>query len=655
MKWSAIFVLFLMLASFFVSCLPVRAEPSLVPHEDPTDAQSVMDSSSFLVQYANIFAFIASRQYDNASQLSEQLSHITVPVDLSYVINGYNDLTQQLIYVLNDLNSTLDRAFSFLSQYRLGEAGQELDYAGVLIAKAQILMSDLQDETVSMSQRLGVFSTPVESKVRQAYGELQNMLVRLNGPIALFHTLLERANQGLEEIQSQKLDSTSLSLSLNTTKCFVGGYISASGILTSNGSALQNRMVILFLDGIQVASARTDAKGLFYAVIGVPFKYVDFVSLNALYTPQGNDKGVYLPSISSTFKVQVLFYSTILDISVPNVAQSGLSLTLRGNVTSQDGAPLSERQVKVLLDGGVLAKIETDLTGGFTAKPVIAAQAKLGAHSLTVTVDPDGLYNGVTAQKILVIQKMASTIQVTLPSSVMPPSQIHICGTVKSASGPLSGASVQVEFANISSTTKTLGDGSFNFAIDVPFNIVFVGYQDLTVSAQPSQPWQFATQKTVSVFVLNSVGVSLALASILAVVFVMYFKFTKAKGRRSEKSTTTSTVFSLPAKEVPVIVAAPAISEMKFKGLKGKVLKAYVEALRSVQNTTHISLLPNMTLREYLQASSSKIGAALEEFSELTALAERSLYSPHAPNEKDAEKAENLAIAIGRRLNGGIA
>ncbi len=61
----------------------------------------------------------------------------------------------------------------------------------------------------------------------------------------------------------------------------------------------------------------------------------------------------------------------------------------------------------------------------------------------------------------------------------MLPSQLHINGTVKSASGPLSGANVQVEFANVSATVKTLGDGSFNLTMDVPLNTVFAGYQEL--------------------------------------------------------------------------------------------------------------------------------------------------------------------------------
>ncbi len=119
--------------------------------------------------------------------------------------------------------------------------------------------------------------------------------------------------------------------------------------------------------------------------------------------------------------------------------------------------------------------------------------------------------------------------------------------------------------------------------------------------AQPSEPWQAAAQKNVSIFVLNSVGIGLALASSLSVGFVMYFRFAKTKNKKAEKSAGTSTVFTLPEKETPVMVI-PAIPETKFEGLKGKVLKAYVEALRAVQAATGDSLMPNMTLREYLRA-----------------------------------------------------
>jgi len=188
----------------------------------------------------------------------------------------------------------------------------------------------------------------------------------------------------------------------------------------------------------------------------------------------------------------------------------------------------------------------------------------------------------------------------------------------------------------------------------VPLNTILAGYQEFRVLAQPSEPWQATEQKSVSVYVFNSVGIGLGLASSLSVGFVMYFRFAKSRSKKVEKSVGTSAVFTVLKKEAPVVVL-PAISETKFEGLKGKVLKAYVEALRAVQSATGDSLMPNMTLREYLRASSSKMREALEAFSELTTLAERSLYSPHAPKEEDAEKAENLVSTIRRILSGGIA
>jgi hypothetical protein len=654
MKRLAFFLLCLMLSGLLIPCATVRAEPSLVPHEDPSAVQSAMDSYSFLAQYADIFALMANRDYNNASRLSEQLSHITVPEDLSYVIARYNNLTQQLINVLNELDSTLDTASSLLDQYRLDEAGQSLEHAGVLVAEAQILLGDLTDATSTMSQRLGVFAASADSKVRQAYDQLQTMLQRLLDLINQYHNLLQKANQKVEEIKSQNLDPTALTLTLNASKCFVGGYVSAAGVLTSEGQNLGNRVVQLFLDGSKVATVNTDSNGSFNSPIRIPFKYVDSVSVSAIYAPLDNDIGVYLAVLSPIVKVQVQFYITALNVSVSNVGSPGLPLSVKGEVFSQDGTPLNGRQVKVFLDGTMIGQAQTDQTGAFAAQPTINSNTTLGTHSLTVTVDPEGLYNGASAQRTLTVQKRATTVQVTVPSFIMLPSQLHINGTVKSASGPLSGANVQIQFANESAAVKTLDDGSFNLTIDIPLNTVFAGYQILKVSTQPSQPWQAATQKTVSPFVLNSVGLGLALASSLAVVFVMYFRFAKNRNKKAEKLVESSTVFTLPKKEMPVTVI-PAIRETKLEGLKGKVLKAYIEALKAVQAATGSSLLPDMTLREYITLTSSKIGEAMEPFAELTTLAERSLYSPYAPKEEDSEKAENLANTLRRILNNAIA
>jgi hypothetical protein len=651
MKSPTIIIIFLIITCAFVPCTEVKAEPALIPHEDPAAAQSAMDSYAFLAQYADLFALMSNRQYDNASRLSEQLSHITVPEDLSYVIDRYNQLTQQLIAALNDLQNTLDTASTLLNQYRLDEAGQALDHAGVLVAKAQMLIGDLKDATSTLSQRLGVFATPAESKVRQAYDQLQSMLQRLNDLINQYHTLLQKANQRVEEIKSQNLAPTALSLSLNTTKCFVGGSVTASGTLTLNERALENRAVKLLLDGNQVTSTNTQANGNYQATIKIPYKYVDSVSISAIYSPEGDDQGVHLAALSPTIEVQVLFYKTMLNLSVPNVAYPGLLLTISGSVSSQDGTPLNQRQVQVQLDGAVKSQVKTE-TGAFTFKFTIDAQTQIGKHSLTVSVEPEGLYAGITEQRTIYIQKMATDLKINAPSFILLPTQLQISGTANSASGPLKNANIQIDFTNTSATTKTQDDGSFNLTINIPLNTVLAGYQELTVKAQPTQPWQAAAETKASIFALNSVSTSLALVSSLSVFAVTYFKFAKTKKKKENMLEAETSTIS-PASNKAATATIPTTPEIKFEGVKGKVLKAYVEALKAVQVATGDSLTSNMTLREYTRVTGSKIGEAADPFFELTTLTEKSLYSPHVPQQEDSEKAENLANTIRRILTSG--
>ena len=518
-----------------------------------------------------------------------------------------------------------------------------------MVAKAQILLGDLKDATLTTSQRLGVFATSADSKVQQAYSQLQSILLRLLDLINQYHTLLQRTNQKAQEIKTENLETTALTLTLNTTKCFVGGYVSASGVLTSKGKVLENREITLSLDGNQSATAKTDSNGSYYTQIRIPYRYVDSVAITALFAPMDNDRGSYLASSSPTINVQVMFYKLLLNISAPNVGYPGLPLAISGTVTSENKEPLNEKQVKLFLDQTLIAQAKPDQTGTFTSEPTIGAQAKVGAHSLTVTIDSQGLYAGAVVKKTLVIQKMSSNLQVEVPSFVMLPSTLQITGKVKSASGILSGTTVEVEFANVSNTVKTLSDGSFNLTLNVPLNTVFAGYQDFKVSAQPSEPWIDATQKSASTFVLNSVGMAFSLTSALSAGFVMYSRFAKTQDKKNKKTVDEPIAFVMPQKETSGAVA-PAIPVRDFEGRRGKVLKAYVNALEIVQSVTGNSLMPNMTLREYLLSTSPKLKEMGNPFSELTVLAEKSLYAPDGPDESDSEKAESLANTIRRIL-----
>ena len=122
---------------------------------------------------------------------------------------------------------------------------------------------------------------------------------------------------------------------------------------------------------------------------------------------------------------------------------------------------------------------------------------------------------------------MTSKLNFNAPSFVFLPSELHISGTVNSASGPLKNALVTLEFANVSDTVLTKDDGSFNSTMNIPLSTIFAGTQNIKVSVLPAEPWQESAQKNVGIFVLNSISTAISLAASFSVFGVLYLKFAK--------------------------------------------------------------------------------------------------------------------------------
>jgi hypothetical protein len=649
MKTQAVLLTLLLFTCTFAACVPTKAQPTYEPHEDPTETQSAIDAYSFLSEYVGIFALMANRQYHNASDLNKQLSHITVPPELKYIINRYNQLTQELISTLSELQTSLDTASSLLDQNRLNEAGDVLERAGVLVSKAQILFDDLKDATTTLSQKMGVFAAPAQSKVREAYNQLESMLQRLKDLIDLYHKLLERTNQRVQEIKDQNLNAVSLTLRLNSTNCFVGSYLTAEGSLTAKSNALSNRLVDLFLDGTKVTTTTTDKNGFYTTTIQVPYKYVDSIQINTGYTPAGKDKELYLAALSPTIKVKVLYYKTLLEVAAPSVAYPGLPLSVNGKVTNQDGTPLKERQIKVHLDGTLKAQTESSSEGTFSLKFTVDTSEKLGKHSLTITAQANGLYAPATEKRTLTIQQMASYLKVDASQFIVLPARLQVTGTVSSANSALKGATVLVEFTNVTAQTKTAGDGSFSITLDVPLNTALAGNQELKVTANPAEPWQASTQAKSNVFALNSVSTGIALASSASVFAVAFMRMAKIK-KQQPLPLQIQSLSSLQAPKQETPDPIHTFPQTKLEGKKGAILKAYLEALAEVQTVTGNTLTATMTLREYNQLTCKGIGCACEPFTCLTTLAEKSLYSPHPAHQEEQQRAEELKETVRRIL-----
>ncbi len=642
MKRLASLLISVFVVSIVFSCITAVSALS-IPHEDPSAAQSSIDSFSFISQYAQVFGLVASEQYANASRLSQQLSLISVPADLSYILNRYNNLTQQFINTLSELQATLDNASSLLGQNRLDEAAINLNKAGVLVSQAEILLSSLQDATATLSQQLGVLAAPAESQIMQAYNSLQSALQKLTDLINQYHAMMQNINSAREN-KAEQLQPTLLTLSLNTTHVSVGGSIYASGALTSKGQVLPNRQISLLIDGLKVASATTGSGGSFTTIMLVPYNYVNVMTSQALYTPEGADANHYVAALSPPLTLNVNFYNTVINYSVPDVAYPGLPLNVNGSITSQTSIALSGRTIKIQLDDNVLDQVQSDSNGIFSIQTIIKSQTTIGSHNVTIEVDPSGIFAGVTQQKTVNVKQMVSTINVQVPSLVLLPSQIQIEGIVKTLSEPLNNAKVTVDFDSAYAVTQTLVDGSFNVTFTVPLNANLGGFQSLNVNVQPQEPWQGPAQKQTSVLVLNTIGLTVALVSSGSVIGVAYARFLKTKPKRESKDSHREErpQFLAEASELQLTSSFQA----KLAGPKGKLLETYKKSLQIVEAATRVSIKQQMTLREFLQESKPKLRSAAATFGELTRMAERALYSPYVPDEQDLLEAETLLDEI---------
>jgi hypothetical protein len=265
---------------------------------------------------------------------------------------------------------------------------------------------------------------------------------------------------------------------------------------------------------------------------------------------------------------------------------------------------------------------------------------------VTVAVDPQNVYAGASQTKALSVVKNPSEITVQVPSFLILPTKVDIKGNASSTFGPLQDATITLTLADNVTTAKTSKNGEFSATIDLPSNLMLsVGFQGLKITVEPAEPWNAPTQREMNIFVVNPANIALASVAFVCVGTVMYTTKSKSAKRKERE---TLRVVSLPSR-----IGLPKITlfqtQIKLEGTKGRIVAAYVKALQTVQRATSISLAPQMTLREFLQATKPKLNGAADSFADLTFMAERTLYSLYMPTENDAEKADDLTLNIQRK------
>jgi hypothetical protein len=657
LKGIAFGLMFVVLGSLLLPYAPVNEVPLHVPHEDPGSALGRLDGFSFLAHYVDILTLVSLSDYGNASKLMDEMRFVSVPDNLRYVADRYSGLIEELIDVLDNLEKHLDEASGLLGDYRLSEATEVLQKAGVLVVKAELLLGDLQEATSVLSSRLGVFAASAESKLVEVYGRLQAMLQRLRELIDRYHALMLSLRNEVQQIEKKMLKDTELSLGLSADSVFVGELIVASGRLVSDGVGLANRNVTVSLNGQKVAFALTNIDGFYSVSMKIPYWYVDTLAVKASYAPVGGDRDVYLGCVSRILTLDVLFYETRLDVTAPKEAYPGLSFIVSGKVFSLDGLPLNGRSVRVLLDDVLLSRTETDMEGFFLVHSTVGSWVSLGAYKLVVIVDAEGVYAGVSQERSLLVSQFATEVDVSVPSFLVLPAGVFVEGQVSSVRGPLAGALVTLELSSETIVVESSSEGWFNATLHVPLNLVLAGFQEVRVLVDPIEPWQALGEGRAGVFIVNPFNLGLIFAAFACMGAAFYMRMVRSSFKKSEGLIEVSEVLGVNSVlERPIEeVGLPSRSGAKFEGVKRRVVSAYVRALRGIESVSGVVLLPEMTLREFLLAVEPKLNDASKIFGDLTTLVEKVLYSAKVPELKDAAEAEALTIEVGRLLRSGIA
>jgi len=466
--------------------------------------------------------------------------------------------------------------------------------------------------------------------------------------IAEYDMVLEEQGDETSAIKEKELKPTWVTLEVSPRAAFVGDLVTLHGLLASYNGPLEYRKISLLLDGEPVDTTTTGSDGSFRTRQPIPFKYVPTMTLQVQYMPYEDDRDKYLSSISPSREIDVMFYRTELEIEAPEEAYPGLPVVIRGRVTWEGDEVPGGRSVKVSLDGSLWATTtvqEQRLAVELTPEPGIS----VGNHTLTVTVEPQARYAGISKETILHISKISPEVDIDAPSLTVIPSTVHVSGTVSSPF-PLQQARVIVEMGGNSTEGETSDQGEFSASVSIGLDLVFVGPEDLVVKVEPIEPWHRPVEVEVRVFVVNltNVGITLVVAVGLGVLLV-----TKRRGRVERGEA--------PSLEAPAAVerpdeAAPGLEPVvRFEGFKGRLLEAYLRAAVTVQKATGVSAQANMTLREFLREATPGMQSAVKPFARLTRLAERALYSPHVPESDDAAEAEGLALEVEEVLKSGVA
>ncbi|MFA5317105.1 MAG: hypothetical protein WC369_06775 [Dehalococcoidales bacterium] len=627
MKKLVIITVVLLAGLFFG--LTVLASSPQISHRNPSQVPGEVEMDNILKTYAGIFDMVGSKGYRSAQDLFAEMGGMEYSEELRYLVERGTTFSLELTGDMDHLESLLDEASRLIDERQLVMAASRLDEAAGAIVTAQQSLAELEK---------AVYSVLPESQTGQVYELVTGSLKSLGKRVEQ----IDKSRRELDEYYQTELlaglITTDLEIGVWPSSVYWGGIITVSGKLTGGGEYLAWRDVSLFV-GTSEQTVTTGADGSYYLEVNaVPVGYSDTLTAMAIYQSAGEDEENYLSSRSQTLVVGVSFLPTQLEVTAPESAFVGQSITLNGHVIPGD---LSwYRTIKILWDGD---EIEARAVGEeFSIEVTPPSSTPSGEHILEVRALPQERYAGMAQRLPVSIRQGVINAEIEIPAVALVPQLIRISGQVDDGNMPLGSATVNISLGNEKAIVRPAADGSFQATLVAPLDFALVGPQKIDINIIPDEPWLHTYRAEPTIFMLSPVVIFFL--ALMSVIFMVWLIITARPPVLPAASLLTSTT-SGGVIPVPVSVPVPGDSSDE----RNDVLSSYLSAVEIVTRVSGIAPAPQNTLREYLTVA-LRLDGGFEAFRELTGLAEQVLYAPRGSEESLVYRSAQLLGDIKREL-----
>jgi len=381
MKRWAVFFSVILLVAILSSCLPILAQPTHIPHQNPATAKGELDALLLLHFYSDIYDLAVARQHLDAQSLLSETEHAQIPDELSDFTSAYDRLSSELLTSLNNLEALLDEASTLFANDQAESARQRLGEAEAAVYSAQFLLEDIDVVTADLAEVLGVFVTLAGSESRQAYGRQQQNLYQLRQLIDELNQL--RRDLSLNPfmaIWTSHYHSTLLEVSAPETAC-PGLPITISGKVSSASGNVE-RTVKVSLDNTELAEEIV--QGQFSLQITAPQQIsTGSHTLKVVITPQEDYAGA-----SKSLPINISGIPIRTEIQTPLLAVIPGAIRIRGQVLD-DFTPVEDAEVSLIFrDSTTIVKTASD--GSFTATMEAPFELAIAApQELRITIKPE--------------------------------------------------------------------------------------------------------------------------------------------------------------------------------------------------------------------------------------------------------------------------